>query len=191
MCLIVGRWNICFSHCYQLNVCSAHPAQSRPVLSGRSQGSLPWDSPFLGNAHRIFIFPFWGVQGKYYSGEVSKDFLTSAKETGACIFDLIKNGGYEYSGQSPSISFLLLTISMVHSENFPPQYHCLHNNLNALVWNSRSFTIWPQLTFPAILCTTPIQDPARLSYSLFPDPQPKLDSCLCTFFNLKLSSPTV
>lgn len=53
------------------------------------RGSLPWDSLFLGNAHRIFSFPFWGIQGKYHPGEIAKDFLTSAKETGAHILDLI------------------------------------------------------------------------------------------------------
>lgn len=182
MCFIVGRWSICFSHCYQLNVCSAHPVQSRPVLSGRSHGSLPWDSPFLGNAQRIFSFPFWGIQGKYYPGEISKDFLTSARETGAHIFNLIKMHLYQwiwskhligpaqqFHGPLRKLPSSVITVSIT--------------NLNALVWNSSSFTIWPQLTFLTILCTTPIQDPAKLSHLIFPDPLPKPCACLCPFFN--------
>lgn len=155
MCLIVGRQNICFSHSYQLNVCSAHPSQSRPVLPGRSQGSLPWDSLFLGNAHRIFSFPFWGIQGKYYPGEIAKDFLTSAKETGARILDLIflKNGGYKYSGQSPSITFPHYQFQWSTQKTCILSDHCLDNNLNALVWNSsssQSGPSWPFLPYYAL-----------------------------------------
>lgn len=58
-------------------------------------------------------------------------------------------------------------------------------NLNALVWNSSSFTIWPQLTFPTILCATPTQDPAKLSHccSLIHNPSPVLPSVLSSTQN--------
>lgn len=186
MCFIVGRWNICFSHCYQLNVCSAHPVQSRPVLSGRSQGSLPWDSPFLGNTHRIFSFPFWGIQGKYYPEEISKDFLTSARETGAHIFDLIKMG--DMSAVAMVQASLICPPQQFHGPLRKPPSSVITvsiTHLNALVWNSSSFTVWLPLTFPTILCATPIQDHAKLSHLLCPDPQPKPCACFCPFFNSK------
>lgn len=192
MCLIVGRWNICFSHCYQLNVCSAHPAQSRPVLLGSNQGSLPWDSPFLGNAHRIFSFLFLRCTRKILPWGNIKGFPDISQRNRCTYIWFDKNGGYVSSGHSSSTSFPLLNNFNGSLRKLPSSVITVSIiNLNALVWNSSSFTIWPQLTFLTILCTTPIQDPARLSHLLFPDPQSQSYVCLWAFFNLKQSSPII
>lgn len=185
MCFIVGRWNICFSHCYQLSVCSAHPVQSRPVLSGRSQGSLPWDSPFLGNAHRIFSFPFWGIQGKYYPGEISKDFLTSARETGAHIFGLIKMGDTSAVAMVQTSHSPCSTVSWSMQKTSILSDHCLHNKFERL---SLEFKFLHNLA-PADLSDHIVRYTHSRSCQtkplLFPDPQPKPCASFCPFFNSK------
>lgn len=187
MCLIIGRWNICFSHCYQLNVYSAHPAHSRPVLSGRNQGSLPWDSPFFGNAHRIFSFLFLRCTRKILPWGNIKGFPDISQRNRCTYIWSDKNGGNECSGHSPSILFPIQQFYWF-TQKTSIHDHCLHNKLERLSLEFKFLHNLAPTDLSDHICSTPIQDPARLRHLLFSDPQPKLCACLCAFLNLKWSS---